>query len=84
MTSLSRLPQAADPETEIGFVRPVEHRGHGHASIDRSHNIIMPTIKARKQASGETRYTAIVRIRRGGSVIHREAKTFTHPTAAVS
>ncbi|HXW74774.1 MAG TPA: hypothetical protein VEK10_08180 [Steroidobacteraceae bacterium] len=36
----------------------------------------MPTIKARKQASGETRYTAIVGIRRGGTVIHREAKTF--------
>jgi len=44
----------------------------------------MPTIKARKQASGETRYTAIVGIRRGGTVIHREAKTFTHRTAAVS
>jgi len=44
----------------------------------------MPTIKARKQASGEARYTAIARIRRGGSVIHRKAKTFTHRTAAVS
>jgi integrase len=44
----------------------------------------MPTLKARKQANGETRYTAIVRIRRGGVVIHREAKTFTHRSAALS
>jgi hypothetical protein len=32
----------------------------------------MPTIKARKQANGSTRYTAIVRIRRGTTVLHRE------------
>jgi integrase len=44
----------------------------------------MPTIKARKQADGITRYTAIVRIRRSGNVIHREAKTFAHRTAAAS
>ena len=34
---------------------------------------IMPTIKARKQANGTTRYTAIVRIRRGGAILHRES-----------
>lgn len=44
----------------------------------------MPTIKARKQANGSTRYTAIVRIRRGTTVMHRESRTFTHRTAALS
>lgn len=44
----------------------------------------MPTIKARKQANGSTRYTAIVRIRRGTTVLHRESWTFTHRTAALS
>ncbi len=44
----------------------------------------MPTIKARKQANGNTRYTAIVRIRRGGAILHRESRTFTHRSAALS
>jgi hypothetical protein len=44
----------------------------------------MPTIKARRQANGITRYTAIVRIRRGAAIIHRESKTFAHRTAALS
>jgi integrase len=44
----------------------------------------MPTIKARKQANGSTRYTAIVRIRRGTTVLHQESRTFTHRTAALS
>jgi len=44
----------------------------------------MPTIKARKQANGITRYTAIVRIRRGGTILHRESGTFTHRSAALS
>lgn len=44
----------------------------------------MPTIKARKQANGVTRYTAIVRMRRGAAIIHRESKTFAHRTAALS
>src|ERR1017187_3592243 len=44
----------------------------------------MPTIKARKQANGTTRYTAIVRIRRGGAILHRESRTFTHRSAALS
>jgi len=38
----------------------------------------MPTIKARKQADGSHRYTAIARIRRQGKVLHQEAKTFAH------
>jgi hypothetical protein len=42
----------------------------------------MPTIKARKQADGSHRYTAIVRIRRQGKVLHQEAKTFAHRSAA--
>ena len=46
--------------------------------------IIMPTIKARKQANGSTRYTAVVRIRRGTTVLHQESRTFTHRTAALS
>ncbi|HEV7607234.1 MAG TPA: tyrosine-type recombinase/integrase [Steroidobacteraceae bacterium] len=44
----------------------------------------MPTIKARKQASGSTRYTAVVRLRRGTTVLHQESRTFTHRTAALS
>jgi hypothetical protein len=44
----------------------------------------MPTIKVRKQANGITRYTAIVRIRRGGVILHRESRTFAHRSAAVS
>lgn|ERR1700683_3110999 len=44
----------------------------------------MPTIKARKQANGITRYTAIVRIRRGGATLHRESRTFAHRSAAAS
>jgi integrase len=44
----------------------------------------MPTIKVRKQTNGSTRYTAIVRIRRGTTVLHQESRTFTHRTAALS
>lgn len=42
----------------------------------------MPAIKARKQADGSIRYTAVVRIRRQGKVLHQEAKTFAHRSAA--
>ena len=44
----------------------------------------MATIKARRQANGSIRYTAIVRKRVGKTIIHREAKTFTHRSAALS
>ncbi|MCC6632472.1 MAG: tyrosine-type recombinase/integrase [Gammaproteobacteria bacterium] len=44
----------------------------------------MPTIKTRKQADGATRYTAIVRLRRQGKILHRESRTFTHRSAALS
>jgi integrase len=44
----------------------------------------MPTIKTRKQTDGTTRYTAIVRIRRGGAILHRESRTFAHRSAALS
>jgi integrase len=44
----------------------------------------MATIKARRQANGSIRYTAIVRKRVGGAIVHREAKTFTHRSAALS
>ena len=36
----------------------------------------MATIRARKQADGSTRYTAIVRIRRGKVIVYQEYKTF--------
>ncbi len=42
----------------------------------------MAHILARKYSSGSTRYTANVRIKRQGVVIHREAKTFEHRAAA--
>ena len=48
------------------------------------HKIIMATIKARKQADGGTRYTAVIRIRRAGVVIHQEVQTFGLRSAAKS
>ncbi len=44
----------------------------------------MPTIKTRKQTDGTTRYTAIVRIRRGGEILHRESRPSAHRSAALS
>src|SRR5579862_8598914 len=44
----------------------------------------MATIRARRQANGLTRYTAIIRLRKGTAVIHSEAKTFAHRAAAVT
>jgi hypothetical protein len=44
----------------------------------------MATIRARRQSNGSTRYTAYVRIRRGKSVVHTEAKTFSHRSAALT
>jgi integrase len=44
----------------------------------------MATIRARKQADGFTRYTAIVRIRKGKTVVYQEYKTFALRTAAIS
>jgi integrase len=38
----------------------------------------MATIKARRQANGAIRYTAIVRKRLDKVIVHREAKTFMH------
>jgi integrase len=42
----------------------------------------MAHILMRKYPSGVTRYTAVVRIRSGSKVVHREAKTFSHRAAA--
>ena len=44
----------------------------------------MATIKVRKQDNGTTRYTAIVRLRSKGKVLHRESRTFAHRSAALS
>ncbi|HEY2592230.1 MAG TPA: hypothetical protein VGI35_11625 [Steroidobacteraceae bacterium] len=44
----------------------------------------MAYIKVRKKSDGTTRYTAIVRMRVGKSMVHQEAKTFTHRSAALS
>ena len=44
----------------------------------------MATIKARRQANGAIRYTAIVRKRLDEVIVHREAKTFMHRSAALS
>jgi hypothetical protein len=44
----------------------------------------MATVRARKQSDGSTRYTAIVRIRKGKTIAHQEYKTFAHRTAAVT
>ena len=44
----------------------------------------MATIRARRQANGTLRYTAMVRLRKGKTLIHQEAKTFSHRGAAAS
>ena len=44
----------------------------------------MPHILTRKYGSGSTRYTAVIRIRQGNCVVHREAKTFAHRAAALT
>jgi hypothetical protein len=44
----------------------------------------MATIRARKQADGSTRYTAIVRMRKGRTLVHHECKTFTRRSAALT
>jgi integrase len=44
----------------------------------------MATIRARKQADGTTRYTAIVRIRKRKTLVHQECKTFAHRASAVT
>lgn len=42
----------------------------------------MATIKARTQRDGSVRYTAVIRIRQGAAIVHQEAKTFSHRSAA--
>jgi integrase len=44
----------------------------------------MATIRTRKQADGTTRYTAIIRLRRGKALVHQEARTFAHRAAAIT
>lgn len=44
----------------------------------------MAYIKIRKKSDGTTRYTAIVRKRVGKTMVHQEAKTFTHRSAALT
>jgi hypothetical protein len=44
----------------------------------------MATIRPRKQADGSTRYTAIVRIRQGKTIVYQEYRTFALRTAAAS
>jgi hypothetical protein len=44
----------------------------------------MVTIRARNQANGSTRYTAMVRLRKGKTLIHQDAKTFAFRAAAFS
>jgi integrase len=44
----------------------------------------MAYIKVRKQSDGSTRYTAIIRLRNGKMIVHQEARTFAHRSAAVT
>jgi integrase len=44
----------------------------------------MAQIRARRQADGSTRYTAIIRIRKGRALIQQEYRTFAHRSAAAS
>jgi integrase len=49
-----------------------------------SSKITMATSKVRRRANGSIRYTAIVRVRKGTTVVHRESRTFTPRSAAQS
>ena len=44
----------------------------------------MAQIRARRQADGSTRYTAIILIRKGRTLIQQEYRTFAHRSAAAS
>jgi hypothetical protein len=44
----------------------------------------MATIRTGQQADGTTRYTAIVRLRKGKTLVHQEARTFAHRAAAIT
>lgn len=44
----------------------------------------MAQIRARRQADGSTRYTAIIRIRKGRALIQQEYRTFAQRSAAAS
>jgi hypothetical protein len=44
----------------------------------------MAQIRARRQADGSTRYTAIIRIRWGTALIQQEYRTFAQRSAAAS
>jgi integrase len=46
--------------------------------------VYMATIRARKQADGTMRYRAVVRFRKGSTVLHQESRTFAHRGAAVT
>jgi hypothetical protein len=57
------------------FELPGRQKGDINA-LSPEGNPTMPYIKLRKHADGSLRYTAIVRIRRSGKMLHQEAKTF--------
>jgi hypothetical protein len=44
----------------------------------------MATIRARKQANSMIRYTVMVHLRKGKTVIHQENKTFAFRAAAIA
>jgi len=44
----------------------------------------MATMRTRKQAEGTMRHTAIVRLRKGKTLVHQEARIFAHRAAALS
>lgn len=44
----------------------------------------MAYVRTRKRSNGTTRYTAIIRLRVGKTIVHQEARTFALRTAALS
>jgi hypothetical protein len=44
----------------------------------------MAQLRARRQANGSTRYTTIIRIRKGRALIQQEYRTFAQRSAAAS
>ena len=57
---------------------------NGLSPLLPSQLLLMATIRTRKQADGTMRYTAIVRLRKGKTLVHQEARTFAHRSAALS
>jgi hypothetical protein len=62
----------------------VAEAAYGRQECHVASKVAMPYIKIRKQSDGSTRYTAIVRLRRGKTSVHQKARAFAHRAAAIT